>query len=1084
MWRSITLFSSAVLVMSAAGCRRPLARPGPSVGEMRDLPEKISFNTHIQPILSEKCYHCHGPDSGTREPKEEPLRLDREKLAFAPRADGQPVILKGDPAKSLLMKRIHSGDPDEVMPPPESHKALTAMETALLERWIEQGAVYEEHWAFIAPKRPPVPTVSEEVAAGNNPVDAFVAAKLFDHHLTLSAPEDPRALVRRLSLDTTGLLPDPAEVEAFASNPTDAAYGALVDRLLAAPAAAEHRARYWLDYVRYADTNGLHFDNYRSVWPYRDYVIRSFAQNKPFDQFVREQLAGDLLPESTVDQLVATGYIRCAVTTNEGGTIREEVETNLSRDRVEAFGAAFLGLTVGCAACHDHKFDPTSQKDFYSLTAFFNNIDGKAWDENIHNSRPVLNLPKSDQLPALEAAVAKRSAAMTAYEARRTSAAADFKAWIAAGNSPQPVATDALMVRLKLDEGKGEVVSNSAPKARTTSYAAETNPLSWGEDSWLWPSARFDINTRLALPDEGDFELDQPFSIATWTMLRLSVANSGTRDGSLISRMGDKDRNGNRGWDLYVEKDKLIVNLVHHLPEQAIRVEASGFPRGKWIHAGFTYDGSGKAAGVQIYVDGKPVAMKVTADSLAPGLTIRTDAPLQLGRRENTELLRQSRYQDLRVYRRVLSKEEFARLPFEDPSAEILAAAPDPSTWSQDQRFVVLDRFFLGQKDPDAIRLAAEVMAANAGIEALGKDGTPTLIAAEKPTPAWASILNRGNYASRKERVYPATPSFLPPLPATLPANRAGLAEWLFLPENPLFSRVTVNRAWQEIFGTGLVETSDDFGIMGARPSHPELLDWLAVEFRESKWDLRHIYKLLLTSRSYRQSQQVTPEKLAADPANRLISRGPRFRMDAEVLRDAALQASALLNPEVGGPPVKPYQTPGIWEAVSMPESNTLHYQQDKGPALYRRSMYSFWKRFAPPPSLETFDAQARETVCIRRARTNTPLQALVTMNDPQFFEAARKLAERAIRSGTDPAARLDFMARLLISRSLDAGEKAALTESLTRFSGFYKGHPQEAKDLLTNGESPADASLDPVELATWSVTANQLLNLDEFLVK
>jgi len=1074
---------SVPLMFGLSACKRPTAVMQAEAPPVTDLPEKISFNTHIQPILSEKCYHCHGPDSGTREPKEEPLRLDREKLAFTPRENGQPVILKGDPAKSLLMKRIHTKDPDEVMPPPESHKELTPTETALLERWIEQGAVYEDHWAFIAPKRPPLPGMADG-KSGGNPVDAFVESKLKEHRLTLSPAEEPRALVRRLSLDTTGLLPDPAEVEAFAANPTEAAYSALVDKFLASPTAAEHRARYWLDYARYSDTNGLHFDNYRSIWPYRDYVIRSFGENKPFDQFVREQLAGDLLPKSTVDQLVATGYVRCAVTTNEGGTIREEVETNLSRDRVEAFGAAFLGLTVGCATCHDHKFDPTTQKDFYSLTAFFNNIDGKAWDENIHNSRPVLNLPKPDQRPAFDAAVAKRSAAQANYEARRSSAADRFKTWLAGGNKPLPVAPDALEVRLKLDEGTGEVVRNSAPKARTASYTADTNPLNWGEDSWLWPSARFDMSTRLALPDEGDFEADQAFSAGTWTMLRLSPSNSITGDGSLLSRMGGPERNAHRGWDLFVEGNKLIVHIVSHWPESAIRVETVGIPRGEWIHAGFTYDGSSKAAGVQIYLNGKPVPMTVSNDTLQPGQTIRTDAPLQLGRRENLQLLRQCRFQDLRVYHRALSKEEFVRLSFEDPASEIVAASADPSTWSADQRFVVLDRFFLGEKDADAIKLAAEVNAANAEIEALGKDGTPTLIAAEKSTPASASILTRGNYASRKERVFPATPAFLPPLPASLPANRLGLAEWLFLPENPLFSRVTVNRAWQEVFGTGLVETSDDFGIMGARPSNPELLDWLSVEFRESKWDLRHLYKLLLTSRTYRQSQQITPEKLAADPANRLLSRGPRFRLDAEVLRDVALQSSALLNPEVGGPSVKSYQTPGIWEAVSMPESNTLHYKQDKGSALYRRSMYSFWKRFAPPPSLETFDAQARETVCIRRARTNTPLQALVTMNDPQFFEAARKLAERAIKSGTDPAARLDFMARLLIARPLDAKEKTALTKSLARFSDYYKGHPQDAKDLLTNGESPADPSLDPVELATWSVTANQLLNLDEFLVK
>lgn len=1083
MRRSLFLLSGAAFALAAASCERPQAAAAELVITAQDLPEKISFNTHIQPILSEKCYHCHGPDSGTREPKSEPLRLDREKLALAPRKDGKSVILKGDALNSSLVQRMHSTDRDEVMPPPETHKTLTPTETALIERWIEQGAVYEDHWSFIAPKRPAVPMLTEDGGSGKNPLDAFVAAKLQDHHLTLSPPEAPRALVRRLSLTTTGLLPDPAEVEAFAANPTDAAYEALVDQFLASPAAAEHRARYWLDYARYSDTNGLHFDNYRSIWPYRDYVINSFAADKPFDQFVREQLAGDLLPRSTIDQLVATGYVRCAVTTNEGGTIREEVETNLSRDRVEAFGADFLGLTVGCATCHDHKFDPTLQKDFYSLTAFFNNIDGKAWDENTHNSRPVLNLPKPENRLAFEAAVAKRSEAQTAYQQLRLSAPEHLKTWLAAGNKPQPVATDALEVRLKFDEGKGDLVHNSAPNARAATYSVTTNPPVWCEDNWLWPSMRMDINSRLAMPDEGDFESDQPFTFASWTMLRLSPANAQTGDGSLISRMGDEKHDNNRGWDFYIEGDKLIVHINHHWPDHVIRVEASGFPRGKWVHAGFSYDGSNKASGVTIYINGKSVPVNIANDSMQPGLTIRNRAPLQLGRREDTQPLRQNRYQDLRVYHRALNAEEFARLPFEDPAAEMLAATADPLLLTPDQRFAVVDRYFLGQVDPEAGKYAADLVAANTEIEALGAGGTPTLIAAEKPTPASASVLTRGVYTARKERVFPATPSFLPPLPATLPADRLGLAEWLFLPENPLFSRVTVNRAWQEIFGTGLVETSDDFGIMGARPSHPELLDWLAVEFRESKWDFRHIYKLILTSRSFRQSQQITPEKLAADPANRLLSRGPRFRMDAEVLRDAALQASSLLNPQVGGPSVKSYQTPGIWEAVSMPESNTLHYQQDRGPALYRRSMYSFWKRFAPPPSLETFDAQARESVCIRRARTNTPLQALVTMNDPQFFEAARKLAERAIKSGSDPAARLDFMANLLISRPLAAQEKVALTQSLDHFSDYYKHHPQDAKDLLTNGESLADATLDPVELAIWSVTANQLLNLDEFLV-
>jgi hypothetical protein len=443
--------------------------------------------------------------------------------------------------------------------------------------------------------------------------------------------------------------------------------------------------------------------------------------------------------------------------------------------------------------------------------------------------------------------------------------------------------------------------------------------------------------------------------------------------------------------------------------------------------------------------------------------------------------LRESSFQDLRLYRRALSETEFAKLPFEDLASEIIAKSPDPASWSPTQKFIVLDRFFLGN-DPDAQKLQAEISTLDQQIEQLGNGGTPTLITRELPEPAHAWILARGVYTARTQLVSPASPEFLPP--PIQNASRLELAEWLFSPENPLFARVTVNRIWQELFGTGIVDTPDDFGIMGAKPTHPELLDWLAVEFRESGWNLKHIYQLILTSHTYRQSNHISPEQLAADPANRLLSRGPRFRMDAEVLRDTALQASELLVGKIGGPPVKPYQPDGIWDAVSMPESNTKKYEQDAGENLYRRSLYTFWKRFAPPPSLETFDAQAREVVCIRRARTNTPLQALVSMNDPQFFEAARKLAERAITHSPDATARLQFISSILLSRHLTEKELASLTNSLGRYASHYKSRPGDAEALLTTGASPPTPNLDPTEIATWTLISNQLLNLDETLTK
>ncbi|WP_052573025.1 DUF1553 domain-containing protein [Haloferula sp. BvORR071] len=1011
------------------------------------------------------------------------MRLDRKDYAFRPRKDGKALLVPGKPEESALIKIIHETDPEKRMPPPKAHRQLKPEEVALLERWVKEGAKYEEHWSFIAPVKKVTPEIAGDTWSRNG-IDKIVLAKLKEKGLSPAPAEDPHTLIRRVALDVTGLLPDPADVEAFAANPSDAAYEAYIDKLLASPRYAEHRARYWLDYVRYSDTHGLHFDNLRSIWPYRDYLIRSFQNNKPFDRFLTEQLAGDLLPAANIDEMVATGYIRANVSTNEGGTIPEEVQVNNTRDRTEAFGAAFLGLTVGCSACHDHKFDPTSQKDFYSLSAFFNNTAEKSWDENVQDPQPVLRIPAADKLPELEKAIAARHEPAAKYEELNNHAEADFRQAVASGLKATPVSTDDLKVRLRFDEGQGDVVKNSAPGADPASYKVETNPLVWGEDAWLWPSMRMDIASRLALPEEGDFESDQPFSASFWTMARLKTANIDTGTGSMLSRMGDSSRNSNRGWDLFYEGGKFIFHMVHQWPQNAIRVESAPFARGEWKHVGFTYDGSAKAAGVKLYVDGREVPLKVTNDTLQPGQTIRTDVPLHVGRREDTQPLRETRYQDLRLYTRTLSPEEFARLPYEDVASEILAKQPDPAKWSQDERFVVLNRWFLGSVNQEAARLRGELAQADAAINEITKGGTPTLIAREKATPATASVLNRGVYSARKERVYARTPEFLPPMAAGETHDRLGLARWLLQADQPLLGRVTVNRMWQEIFGTGIVETTDDFGIMGMRPSNQDLLDWLAIEFRETGWDMRKMYKLMLMSAAYRQSNAATPDKIAKDDKNRLLSRGPRFRMDAEVLRDSALQAAGLLVEKTGGPPVKPYQPPGVWEAVSMPESNTKAYTADTGENLYRRSMYSFWKRFAPPPSLETFDAQAREVVCTRRARTNTPLQALVTMNDPQFVEAARKLAERAIKAAPDDAARIQFMAEATISRKLSEKEVPAFAKSLEKFRSYFTSKADDAAALLTTGDSPADASIPAAETATWTMVANQFLNLDEYVNK
>ncbi|WP_414662934.1 DUF1553 domain-containing protein [Horticoccus sp. 23ND18S-11] len=1123
----------------SAATRSPAPATGESVARTARpaspaMSRKLSFNEDIQPILAENCYACHGADPGSRKAE---LRLDRAEHAYAKRKDGGPAIVPGKPDESPLVQRIESKDEKKIMPPPEAHKTLKPEQVALLRDWIASGGIYEEHWAFITPRRPAVPVVDAALTNGvKTPVDAFIRARLARENLSPSPEADRRTLIRRVTLDLTGIVPTPAEVAAFVADQAPGAYERVVERLLASPRYGEQRARYWLDYARYADTHGIHFDNYRAIWPYRDYVIRAFNANKPFDTFVREQLAGDLLPAKSIDELAATGFMRCNLTTNEGGTITEEVFVNQTRDRVEAFGATFLGLTTGCAACHDHKFDPITQRDHYSLAAFLNNTLEKPWDLNIADPGPVLRLPKPENQATAELVLKGRAELQAKLEARRARARELAGAWIAAGNRPTPVATDGLELRLRLDEGKGDVLRNSAPGAKVKEFKADTNPLIWGENSWLWPSMRMDILTRIALGDVGNVDADDKFSAGGWLMLRAKPGGgvrTGTGSGTLLGRMGDEKRKGGAGWDIYQEGLQIFVNLAPDIDlsdttdaakPPAAAAQASPAPatkkgakkaavastasspratpaapvkrglqvatklgpivRDEWMHVFVTYDGSRKASGVKIYVNGRSVETETKLDTLTAKDSIRTDAAMHLGRRDDYLPMRETRFQDVRFYRRMLTTDEVARLPFEDLAAEIVARRPAAADWTTDEKFVVADRFFLGEKDPETMALSAAVAAHDVAFEALTKDGAATLIALEKPTPAYADVLKRGDYYARVERVEPTVPHFLPGLPAGAPRNRRGLAEWLVAPEQPLMARVTVNRMWQEVFGRGLVESAGDFGIMGDRPSHPELLDWLAVEFRESGWDVKKFYRMLVTSASYRQDAAATPERLARDPVNKFLSRGPRFRMDGEMLRDSALAVSGLLVEKLGGPSVKPYQPAGIWEEVAMPESNTRTYVADKGEGLYRRSLYTFWKRASPPATMETFDATSREMVCTRRARTNTPLQAFITMNDPQWVESARKLAERAMKAGATPLARIDFMANVTLGRPLAAREARVLSESHGKFQTRFGQEPQEVKALLAVGESKSDESLPPAELAAWTVVASQFLNLDEFLTK
>ena len=1068
---------AAVLVTAGIGCRAGKSHSSGAQGAQR-----VDFNRDVQPIIAANCLSCHGPDPEARKAG---LRLDLQETAFLKRPGKPDAIVPGHPERSELIRRIESKDPHVLMPQNAQGEAqpLKPREIAILKEWIREGAHYEPHWAFQRPVRPPLPAVKNEGWA-KTPIDRFILARLEKEGLQPSPEASKAVLIRRVTLDLTGLLPTPAEVNAFLADDSPQAYEKVVDRLLASPRYGEQRARYWLDYARYADTYGLHFDNNRHIWPYRDYLIRSFNENKPFDRFAMEQIAGDLMPAANIDSIVATGYVRSGVSSNEGGTITEELRVNIARERTEAYGAAFLGLTVGCAVCHDHKYDPTTQKDFYQLSGFFNNIDEEPFNGDQPDWAPVIRIPPQRNLDAYNRILARRSALAYQLRAARMRDRGAIPQWLASKQHlPQAVSPAGMQLRLRLDEGGGGVLRNTAPGAAIKEFPIGKFPPQWGETTWLWPDFRMDTSTRIVLGQTGDFEWNQPFSAGGWFMLRAAPHFSVSKDpGTLLSKM-DMTQKG-RGWDMSEAQGAVEVDLVNQAPQRALKVVTRKpvAVRGEWHYLFFTYDGSGRAAGVKIYVDGAPAATKSVSDTLDRA-SIRTAAPMQLGWRAPDALpARETRYQDLRLYSRELTGDEAARLPYEDYVAEIVSRPV--ASWNRDQWHVV-DAFYSENVDGATMAARREIQALDAQLDKLAAGGVTSLVAREKPSVAYADVLTRGIYTARTQRVEANTPHFLPPLPAGEPHDRLALAEWTVSPANPLTARVTVNRMWNELFGAGIVETTEDFGIMGQRPSNPELLDWLAVEFRESGWNVKHMYKLMVMSAAYRQSARSTPDRMAKDPKNLLLARGPRYRMDAEMLRDIALQSSGLLVGEIGGPSVKPYQPPNVWESVGYPSSDTTKYKQDHGDALYRRSLYTYWKRMAMPPDMEAFDAPARDAVCTRRQRTDTPLQALVTMNDPQWVEASRVFAQRLIESGgANSAQRIRSLSDVLLSHDPTPRMEAVLEGSLEQMEQHYEADPKAARELIAVGEKKADPAIPPPELAAWTMVVSEAFNLDETLNK
>lgn len=1033
------------------------------------IPAQLEYNRDVRPIISENCFVCHGMDSGSRKAK---LRLDSFAEATAKREGGEPAIIPGKPDDSEAIRRIFD-EGDDLMPPEKSHKVLTAPQKELLKRWVAEGAKYEPHWSFIAPVKTPLPKVQNTKWIRNS-IDNFILERLEREKLQPAPEADRRMLARRLSYDLTGLPPAPAEVEAFVADQSPDAYEKLVDRWLASPHWGEHRGRYWLDAARYGDTHGIHFDNYREMWTYRDWVINAFNANMPFDRFTIENLAGDLLPDATRDQKIGSGFNRCNITTSEGGAIDEEYQVLYTRDRTEAASLVWLGMTTGCAVCHDHKYDPFSQKEFYQLAAFFNNTTQKAMDGNVKDTPPVIMIPKPEDETRWAAVVPELTAVDKQLDARKKEARLAFNSWRQSSestNSVEQMPEAGLVFRAALDEGEGsEVLAQVAGERRK--FDGSTNTM-WKEGviaakAWFVPKAG-----TLEFPGAGDFERDQKFSAAAW------VKPGKDKNGSVFARMTESQEH--RGWDLFLEGKKVAVHLVNSWPANAIKVIAKKeLPNNKWSHVCVSYDGSSKAAGVSLYVNGEEQELELADDALTS--SIRTDVPFTLGQRHRGDRLDEAGLQDVRIYSRELTIAEAGQLS-RLPRLQWLVRKPaSKNTTNETEEAFGLWLNSFDAQYPVFAKLQERLKREQTDIR---KRGTVAHVMQEKDETAEAFLLFRGQYDQRRDKLTPSTPQILPPMAADLPRNRLGFAKWLVTPEQPLTARVTVNRFWQELFGTGLVRTSGDFGIAGETPSHPELLDWLAVEFRENGWDVKKFYKLLVTSATYQQSAVNTPEKLERDPKSRLLARGPRFRMDAEMIRDTALAASGLLVPKLGGPSVKPYQPDGVWEAVAMPNSDTKAYKRDQGEALYRRSLYTFWKRAAPPASMEILNAPNRETCTVQRERSDTPIQALVTMNDPQFVEAARNLAAHALRQpDTNSVARIDFMAERLIARSLRPAEKKIVSKGLKDLLAHYQAAPNDAAALVSVGESKADATLDKPTLAAYTMVANQLMNLDEVLNK
>ncbi|MBY0504971.1 MAG: DUF1553 domain-containing protein [Bryobacteraceae bacterium] len=1017
-------------------------------------PAKLNFNRDIRPILSDRCFTCHGPDEKARKAG---LRLDTKEGAFARKG----VIVAGDASASRLLKRVTAANAPLRMPP--DGPPLTGAQIETLKQWVTSGATWDLHWSYVPPAKPPVPSVSAPTA-----IDKFVVDRLNKEGLKLSPEANKATLLRRLSYDVTGLPPTPDEIQAFLRDKSPTAYEKQVDRLLASPRFGERQAMQWLDLARYADTHGYHIDSHRDMWRWRDWVINSFNRNQPFNEFIVEQLAGDLLPKPTTQQILATGFQRNHMINFEGGAIPEEYQNEYVVDRVETAATVFMGMTMGCARCHDHKYDPISQKDFYRFGAFFNTIPEKGLDGTRGNAAPVLELPTDPQAERVK--YLKDRTPVVEKELASAAVKEAYQNW-------QKTA------RLKPDPRQGLLAHYELDGSLTDSSGNYRHGVSLKDEFAYVASQSGDRAAELSGRSEVELAA-LPFPSANGPVKTISLwfqTRARTFKNGILFRTNAE----RQGWSIELDdpfavprmqqKARIVLRKVERWPDRVweARFKEPVFVRTKsdvGMHLAFTAD--------KVYLNGEAVEMEVVRHTLTQPFQ-EIEGPVTIGGRIEAERLR-GRIDDIRFYDRELTPAELRILQEDTPLRENLALTKRAA----EQETMLRDWYFRHAAPPEHQKLAAELVDLKRERDDLDWSIETVMVMKEAEKPRDTYLLARGDYRNQTEKLTPGVPSSMPPLPAGAPANRLTLAQWLTSPQHPLTARVAVNRFWQMYFGTGLVKTSEDFGSQGEAPSHPELLDWLATEYVTSGWDTKALQKQILLSATYRQASQSNAALRERDPENRLLARGPRFRLPAELVRDTMLAASGLLNAKVGGPSVLPYQPPGLWEELAFgAEFSAQTYQQSHGEDLYRRSMYTFWKRTMPPSTLSTFDAPDREKCVARRAVTNTPLQALALMNDTTYVEAARALAQRVMReAGPNPAKRVDRAFLLALARPPAPNEAKIVLELAQQKLADYRRSPELAAKLVAVGESKATG--DNAELAAWTLAMSVVLNLDETITK